>query len=169
LGKDPSKTAKALPEWGYGDDAHLGLLHVMHELHCLNAIRKGIYYNHYYRDARGFGANPPEDYRAKYYAHMDHCVVLLMESIMCISDLSVTTYNWMQGEKVPEGDFRSLHECRNFEGILSWFEEHQINANLTLEQEKRRWDNFDRQPGDFVFPQDPETNASFWDSNMFKE
>jgi hypothetical protein len=131
LGKDPSKTVKALPEWGYGDDAHLGLLHVMHELHCLNALRKGIYYNHYYRDARGFGANPPEDYRAKYYAHIDHCVVLLMESIMCISDLSVTTYNWMEGEKVPEGDFQGLHECRNFEGILEWFEEHQINTNLT--------------------------------------
>jgi Mycotoxin biosynthesis protein UstYa len=38
LGKDPKKTVKAPPSWGYGDDAHLTQPDGQHALHCLNAL-----------------------------------------------------------------------------------------------------------------------------------
>ncbi|KAF4971284.1 hypothetical protein FSARC_1854 [Fusarium sarcochroum] len=168
LGKNPNETVRADPAWGFGDDAHLGLVHAMHQNHCLNAIRKAVYYNYYYRNKRGFGANPPKDYRAKYYSHMDHCLDFLRQDIACKADLSISTYRWMEGEVTPEADFATWHQCRDFEGLLAWHAKHEINAGMTSKEQKNRWDGFVPKKGDVVIPQDPETNQSYWKVNEFE-
>ncbi|KAM0553034.1 hypothetical protein ACHAPJ_007580 [Fusarium lateritium] len=140
----------------------------MHQNHCLDAIRKAVYYNYYYRHKRGFGANPPEDYRSKYYAHADHCIDFLRQDIACKADLSISTYRWMEGEVTPEADFNTWHQCRDFEGLLAWHAKHEINAGLTSEQQKNRWDKFGPKKGDVIVPQDPEANQSYWKVNEFE-
>ncbi|CCE30871.1 uncharacterized protein CPUR_04721 [Claviceps purpurea 20.1] len=37
LGKDPKKTAKWPSEWGFGSDAYIAELDIVHTVHCLNA------------------------------------------------------------------------------------------------------------------------------------
>ncbi|KAF4439926.1 hypothetical protein F53441_12427 [Fusarium austroafricanum] len=162
LGKNPNETVRADPAWGFGEDAHLGLIHAMHQNHCLNAIRKAVYYNYYYRHKRGFGANPPMDYRAKYYSHMDHCIDFLRQDIACKADLSISTYRWMEGEVTPEADFNTWHQCRDFEALLEWHSKHEINAGMKVQDVKDRWDTFDPKEGDVIVPQESEADPSFW-------
>jgi hypothetical protein len=169
LGKDPNVTVRADVNWGFGNDAYLGLVHAMHQNHCLDSLRKAVYYNYYYRHKRGFSANPPEDYRAKHYAHLDHCIEFLRLDIACKADLSVSTYRWMEGEQVPEADFNTWHNCRNFDDLLDWHAKHEINAGLTIEEQRDRWSKFSPKKDDVIVPQEPETNASFWDVNMVQE
>ncbi|KAH6869431.1 hypothetical protein B0T10DRAFT_594688 [Thelonectria olida] len=169
LGKNPNETVRADPAWGFGNDAHLGLVHAMHQNHCLDTLRKAVYYNYYYRHKRGFGANPPEDYRAKYYAHLDHCIDFLRQDIACKADVSISTYRWMEGEVTPEADFNTWHQCRDFDKLIEWHAKHEINAGLTLEEQKNRWMAFGPKDNDVIVPQEPETNATFWLVNMVEE
>lgn len=168
LGKDPEQTVRADPSWGFGDDAHLGLVHAMHQNHCLDSLRKAVYYNYYYRNKRGFDANPPDDFRAKYYSHMDHCIEFLRLDIACKADLSISTCRWMEGEKEPEADFNTWLQCPNLEDVLDWHANHEINRKLSLDEERDRWDNFKPGKRDIIVPQDPEVEASVWDVNFFQ-
>jgi hypothetical protein len=163
LGKDPSKAVKAPPEWGYGNDAHPGLIHPLRQVHYLDNLRKSIYYNNYYRKLKGFSGEPPDDYRARYYSHLDHCINFLLESIMCGADLSVSTYNWREGLQNIDRDFDTYHQCWDFDSIVAWHAAHPIDANLTAEEKQERWKNFGPGRGDVILSFEPEIGPSFWD------
>ncbi|KAK1149663.1 hypothetical protein N8T08_005215 [Aspergillus melleus] len=48
IGRDPDEQWRFPPEYGYGDDAYMGLLDVFHHLHCLNAMRQAAYPEYYF-------------------------------------------------------------------------------------------------------------------------
>lgn len=43
LGKDSSMTARFTEGFGFGNDAHIAELDVLHTIHCLNAIRRDVH------------------------------------------------------------------------------------------------------------------------------
>lgn len=45
---------------------------------------------------------------------------------MCRSDATMLTYDWVEGLPNPVPDLSSLHQCRNFEKILDWVDEHRV-------------------------------------------
>ncbi|KAK2020658.1 hypothetical protein LX32DRAFT_606147 [Colletotrichum zoysiae] len=79
---------------------------VIHQLHCLNAIRKGVYQKFY---------GTPDKHAL---LHMDHCIDLLRIVLQCYSDLTPTLYT----NHVDHGLLGKprTHTCRNFKPILEW-------------------------------------------------
>jgi hypothetical protein len=56
----------------------------------------------------------------------DHCIEMLRQNIMCRGDGTMITYDWMMGRNNPFPDFNVPHQCRNFDKVLDWVEEHRV-------------------------------------------
>ncbi|KAI0149273.1 hypothetical protein BJ166DRAFT_582486 [Pestalotiopsis sp. NC0098] len=124
IGKDPSLTVRAPEEWGFGPDAHLGVLDVFHQIHCLNALRRGIYYEHYFAPSMG-------DIKTDvFFNHMGHCMSILLQNIMCSASLDVITHNWVKGHRLPVPDFSIQHQCRDIEAVVEWQAENSIDYEV---------------------------------------
>ncbi|KAK8063642.1 hypothetical protein PG996_008294 [Apiospora saccharicola] len=117
LGKDPATTVRAPAAWGLGPDAHLGVLDVFHQVHCLNALRRGIYYEHYFAPA--LGANKTE----VFYNHMGHCMSILLQNIMCAASLDVITHSECFLSSIQ-------HQCRDIEAVVEWQEKNKVDYEI---------------------------------------
>jgi len=95
---------------------YLATLDVFHTLHCVNKIRKA-YYSDYYHDP-----NPLADQQE----HFDHCIDLLRQVIMCHGDISLHTYEWIDDYRWPWPSMRTEHQCRNWDKLMAWSEEHYL-------------------------------------------
>ena len=62
--------------------------------------------------------------------HATHCLDMLRQVLMCNPDVGVLGQVWWQ----PEGDlqpmafvdFNTKHRCRDYEGVRTWAEAHQM-------------------------------------------
>ncbi|KDR68280.1 hypothetical protein GALMADRAFT_78890, partial [Galerina marginata CBS 339.88] len=121
LGKEvtPSKV-KLRDEDGGG---YLTSLEFPHQLHCLDRLRKYSYREYYEISDPDFHVNP-ELFRM----HLDHCVEILRQSLMCSADVGMITFEWVRGFNSPYPDFNTRHQCRNFEKILSWASDNAVHV-----------------------------------------
>jgi hypothetical protein len=130
LGKDASKTARYPESFGLGPDAHIAQIDVLHEIHCLNALRKEIFYESYYEAKYGpkfaNGTGPPLGFKI----HSSHCIYLLLQNLMCNANLDVITYNWIDGEHLPFPDFSVNHKCRNWDTIMDWHKANSVPVEM---------------------------------------
>ena len=74
----PLDTAKFSHSFGFGNDAHVGRLDVFHQIHCLNALRKGIHVDHYY-GGKFIDDIPTPSHRA----HVSHCLEIVLQALTC--------------------------------------------------------------------------------------
>ena len=53
---------------------------------------------------------------------------------MCDSDINIITFNWVKGKDLPWAMYDGTRNCRKYEDILSWAEDHasSIGADLQL-------------------------------------
>ena len=58
--------------------------------------------------------------------HLDHCVDMLRQLVMCKADITVMTFSWKEGVPGPWPNFSLEHECRNWESIDMWAKERAI-------------------------------------------
>ena len=56
-------------------------------------------------------------------AHLEHCVDVIRQRLMCTADASVVTFRWVKGLSTPYPNFHTGHMCRNYEGLLDWAQE----------------------------------------------
>jgi len=94
----------------------------IHQLHCLNMLRKYTY-NEYYKDKDEAFTVRPDIFRT----HLDHCVELIRQKLMCNSDVGVITNEWVDGWDLPYPDFNTVHKCRNYEKVLDWAYKHAMH------------------------------------------
>lgn len=84
-------------------------------------LRRAVYFDHYYR------ASTQGKSLEKLHGHLDHCVEMLRQSLMCSMDLTpVPLVKWYSGEETIE----NIHvtnviqgqswTCREFEPIREW-------------------------------------------------
>lgn len=117
--KDPSKCVKAPSSWGEGSDAYIAQIEVFHQIHCLNELRKEIYYNHYYK-------SPPNELHR---SHKSHCIHILLQALTCAADVGVISHNWVHNGNIeepktrPMPDFNVVKVCRDFDSLLDWARE----------------------------------------------
>ncbi|KZF23211.1 hypothetical protein L228DRAFT_245949 [Xylona heveae TC161] len=116
LGKDPKLTSKVPEDWGLGSDAYFAQLDGQHALHCLNAVRKYVYREHYYSSWEFPVAKMPFIHQN----HLSHCLYILLQTLSCQPSVDVITYNWMETQKSPFPDFAIHKKCRNHAAILEW-------------------------------------------------
>jgi hypothetical protein len=116
--KDPDKSIKIDPKWGLGDDAYVASFGFVHQIHCLNSLRKEMHYDAYWDE-------PPSEMAI---AHRNHCLHMLLQSIMCHADVDVITYEWVYTEDQQSGrrsyspwpDFNMVKTCRNFDKVYDY-------------------------------------------------
>ncbi|CEJ81373.1 hypothetical protein VHEMI01504 [[Torrubiella] hemipterigena] len=124
--EDEMKRINQPIENAYGHDGkYFAFVEVFHQLHCLNLVRKFIH-RESYPDYTSFHDDPGMvDY------HVDHCLDVLRQKIMCDSDIDLIVYNDRSRQKLaPEPRFDIQHTCRNFEDIRQWTLAHGVQSEL---------------------------------------
>lgn len=114
------------PQYGGGFPANVEGLH---HLHCLNLLRKSLYHNYDYYHSLGKGAFKNDDDIV--YYHTSHCLDILRQRLMCQPDMGVLGQIWWNKAK-PQAypDFNTVHQCRDYESIRQWAQEHQAPLNV---------------------------------------
>ena len=119
IGKNPLLTAKWPPSAGLGPDAHIASIDVFHQIHCLNEMRKWIHPHYYFS-----GLNISDPPLAAQKTHITHCTYLLLQNLMCHADVEVYTWRWVDVQKHPLPDFHVNKQCRSFDAVLQYRDEH---------------------------------------------
>lgn len=159
MGKDPKLSVMPPDSWGFPPNTHMMGIEAFHHLHCLNALRKGLVTNYHYYWGSRFGFAPTITFER----HLNHCVDMLRQHLMCHADLEAYTFNWREGQLRPYADFAIQKQCIDFDYLLDWAATHK------LPDQSERW-------GKLVKPLDaiqleapldlPEvTNKTTWSSN----
>ncbi|KAG0700057.1 hypothetical protein DFH29DRAFT_808109, partial [Suillus ampliporus] len=118
-GEKPSPVMTRYPdEYGGG---YMTTVEVIHQLHCIDMLRRVSWDDNHESSGHGFHESP-EDFRI----HLDHCIEMLRQIIMCRGDVAMLTYDWIKGFKDPFPNFNVRHQCRNFEKVLDWVDEHRV-------------------------------------------
>ncbi|KAH8668671.1 hypothetical protein BX600DRAFT_510744 [Xylariales sp. PMI_506] len=144
MGKDPKSVTRVPPQYrkDYGDGA-IVVMEFAHQMHCLDLVRKYTYYDYYMekQDEEAFG-NPPHVLRV----HIDHCIDMLRQFVMCNADPGLVTYFWVDGRPTPYPDFSMQKQCKNPYALLEWAREKRIPDYKPVYPS----------PGEAVFPWDPQ-------------
>ncbi|KAK7954090.1 hypothetical protein PG996_014976 [Apiospora saccharicola] len=92
----------------------------MHHLHCLNLLRKGLWYSYDYYHELGEHAFKNEEPILK--LHVSHCLDTIRQVLMCNPDTGVLGQVWYGHPEGPQAfpDFQSRHKCKNFDDIRDW-------------------------------------------------
>ncbi|KAG1838415.1 hypothetical protein C8R48DRAFT_742769 [Suillus tomentosus] len=61
------------------------------------------------------------------HVHLDHCIEMIRQNLMCNADVTMMTWDWIRGHKIPYPNFNTRHQCRNYEEILDWAVEHAVH------------------------------------------
>jgi hypothetical protein len=120
----------------------------MHHLHCLNLVRKSLYYNYDYYKALGTHAflNPDKIIKL----HTSHCLDTIRQVLMCNVDTGVLGQVWYDPTDVRAfPDFQTHHKCKNFDAVRQWAVKHQAPPLGTL-------------PGDYLKIPDDEDVLPAW-------
>ncbi|KAG1875222.1 hypothetical protein C8R48DRAFT_769235 [Suillus tomentosus] len=134
IGEEPAPFLARYPK-EYGGD-YLATVEVIHQLHCINMIRQSSWGDYYTATDSDFVQSPD-----RWRIHLDHCVEMIRQVIMCHSDVTMVTYDWVEGLDVPYPNFNIPHQCRDLEKILDWVDGHRIYVPQS--QMVRQEDNVD--------------------------
>ncbi|KAH8129504.1 hypothetical protein ACSS6W_002068 [Trichoderma asperelloides] len=91
----------------------------LHHLHCLNLVRKALYFNYDRYKELGEHAFLNEEYILR--RHITHCLDTVRQALMCHIDTGVLGQVWINPEEPTAfPDFRTKHTCKNYEDIREW-------------------------------------------------
>lgn len=143
IGKDPSLAVSAPSHWGFPPDKpKMAGIEAFHQLHCLNTLRRGLIINYDYYWGHKVGFSPP----TVYARHLNHCVDMLRQHLMCHADLEPFTFNWRVGQKKPYADFEIRKTCVDFEAVVRWQEENKNPRHSELWGElEKPWDALEKE------------------------
>ncbi|KAF2692090.1 hypothetical protein K458DRAFT_285376, partial [Lentithecium fluviatile CBS 122367] len=97
-----------------------------HELHCIRQLCLYIYKDTYYPNLT---AN--EEVYLK--GHLDHCLEVLREQIMCSADTSIITFFWNDSRVKPGSKSNSKRVCANWNVFQQWNLDHMIPLDIEVE------------------------------------
>ncbi|KAK8075340.1 hypothetical protein PG997_010003 [Apiospora hydei] len=61
---------------------------------------------------------------AVFARHLEHCVDVLRQHLVCHADLEAFVVNWRVGQEKPYADFAVRKTCVDFEHLLEWSKRH---------------------------------------------
>ena len=76
-----------------------------------------------------------------------HCVEMLRQLLMCNADVGIISFHWVKGYKRPYPDFNTWHQCRDFDQVLKWTQDHRLRS-----KSGHVWQP---QPDEKIFPHPP--------------
>ncbi|KAI1821802.1 hypothetical protein F4861DRAFT_541578 [Xylaria intraflava] len=108
----------------HGTGQYLASLDVFHQLHCVDLLRKALH-REYYDQHEGSFAGAPE---SVVNGHLEHCVETLRQTLMCHGDISLLTYNWVEGRSMPHPNFNTVHTCKKWDKIIEWNQKRDVTV-----------------------------------------
>jgi hypothetical protein len=129
MGWDLSTTVKAPTLFGLGPETHyMGETDMLHKLHCLNVVRKDVFF-HYYWGNKTFTDGEPSE---RHQIHTSHCLYVILQSLICDAHTDLIPAVYMGDYMWPVLDFEINRKCVSFEGVKNWEKEHSITKNETM-------------------------------------
>ncbi|KAG1740982.1 hypothetical protein EDB19DRAFT_1851407 [Suillus lakei] len=63
--------------------------------------------------------------------HLDHYIKMIRQTIICNVDVTMITWDRVQGHKIPYPSFNTCHQCREYEkkNILDWANKHVVHID----------------------------------------
>ncbi|KAI0599848.1 hypothetical protein F4775DRAFT_548513 [Biscogniauxia sp. FL1348] len=115
---------------------YMVLIEVVHQLHCLNVIRMYTYREYYSRPEN----RPLEftDREGTVRMHVDHCVDMLRQVLMCQADVGLVPFYWVEGQG-PNENFSTPHRCRRLDRIMEWAQRHPVPAREPVSRPDTVW------------------------------
>ncbi|KAM0244541.1 hypothetical protein ACHAQJ_010749 [Trichoderma viride] len=98
-----------------------------HQLHCLNLMRKYLSFDYYNAKPEEVAFNATSQIL---HTHVEHCIDILRQNIMCQPDTGFYPVYWIEGRPVAMPDFSTQRKCRNFDRLLQWARDHSITEPL---------------------------------------
>ncbi|KAI1316447.1 hypothetical protein F5Y16DRAFT_406852 [Xylariaceae sp. FL0255] len=144
IGKDPNTAVRMNPVWG-DPETYLGSVEIFHQIHCLNTLRKGLINNYDYYYGQKWGWEPP----IMFELHLRHCTNMLLQTLMCHSDVEIVTNMWSEAQPWPYADFGVIKQCKDFEKLLEWTESQQIDGATN------HFSDYIAPPGTRKLPEEP--------------
>ncbi|KAK0753503.1 hypothetical protein B0T18DRAFT_312488, partial [Schizothecium vesticola] len=92
---------------------------------CQNMIRKYTYLDYYLPRNPKYWGDP------LMRTHIDHCIEMLRQVLMCSSDLGIITYNFVSFRPEAWPDFNTVHQCRDVEKVVNWYHDRELYATKT--------------------------------------
>ncbi|KAH6652197.1 hypothetical protein BKA67DRAFT_350226 [Truncatella angustata] len=104
----------------------------MHHLHCLNLVRKGMWYNYDYYKNLGEWSFKNEEKILQ--LHASHCLDVIRQVLMCNVDTGVLGQVWYDPDDGARTfpDFKTQHKCKNYDAIAQWAIDHQAPLTDSL-------------------------------------
>ncbi|KAF2788811.1 hypothetical protein K505DRAFT_393833, partial [Melanomma pulvis-pyrius CBS 109.77] len=85
---------------------------VSHQLHCVKYLRQWIYRQHYHPEVSS-------DEEPHWLLHIDHCLDLIRQALMCRADTSLMTFKWAAGNRKPMLKLESPeHVCIDWDDLM---------------------------------------------------
>ncbi|KAG8531257.1 uncharacterized protein KY384_004615 [Bacidia gigantensis] len=133
-------------------------LGVHHELHCLKKIRHWIHRDYYglYLKEDGREGGMEEGEMREMQAHVDHCVEMIREAIVCRGDTSLSSFEWVGNNPIAAGNgsggngggkgdgkgeegggrggarltavAKGWHTCVNWDSLMGWVRERHVKV-----------------------------------------
>ncbi|KAF4312395.1 hypothetical protein GTA08_BOTSDO11535 [Botryosphaeria dothidea] len=103
-------------------------LAVVHQLHCLNLMRKVTHKDHY--QPLGGDLAVSEERLTR---HLDHCIEALRMKVMCEADVGVILYQEQPADDGKmEPDYEMQHVCRNWDAVREWAVSNKVADKTTF-------------------------------------
>ncbi|KAI1771727.1 hypothetical protein F4818DRAFT_445058 [Hypoxylon cercidicola] len=101
---------------------YVGYLESLHMLHCVKRFYESRYPEHYpdVQEDDGFSEG-----------HLDHCVEVLRQGIMCNADVTINTFSWDNPSKL-EGNRSGPRKCVDWNSIQAWADERRLGFDELL-------------------------------------
>ncbi|KAK4240930.1 hypothetical protein C8A03DRAFT_30897 [Achaetomium macrosporum] len=137
LGKDPDQAVEVPADWvldendssNSNETHYFGRVDVFHQIHCLDALRREAYFEHYYGRENPHGYNDTSEFHR---LHLSHCVYLLLQNIMCQASTDMYTHIWTDTLEHPFPDFNIDHQCKDFDAIMAWQKKHALDEEAFI-------------------------------------
>ncbi|CAD6579924.1 MAG: hypothetical protein ASARMPREDX12_009407 [Alectoria sarmentosa] len=125
INRSEFETLNPSPETGakLSNGRFLATLQVQHQLDCLDLLRKSLSPSSYPSEPCFQAPKPAIE------GMQAHCVDYLRQALKCHGDVSILTYNWLQGQEKPLPYFKTLASCQKWDHVLEWAE----GANAEVE------------------------------------
>jgi hypothetical protein len=105
---------------------YAGETDMIHKMHCLNMIRKDVFFSYYWSDMYPDG-NPSERHKI----HSSHCLYIILQSLMCDANTDMIPHVYLEDYAWPVPDFEINRKCGNFGGVKKWEATHSVMLNDT--------------------------------------
>ncbi|OAG37494.1 hypothetical protein AYO21_08348 [Fonsecaea monophora] len=110
----------------YGGPGYVAFVEVTHQIHCLNLLRRGLWFNYEYYMSNNIAEFADGESIVK--LHIGHCLDTLRQALMCSSDTGLLPFVWVGNPPKQFPDFFREHKCRNFEPILEFAKRREVKA-----------------------------------------